>query len=185
MRVSGVSSIASQTEITTEHRTVARLISFESFYRDEYQAMLSIALALAKDTTEAEDLVQEAFISAHRRWDRVSQYDSPRAWVRRVLINRSTSLRRRLSTELRAIARVGPPEPASPDLSAETADVWEAVHRLPRRQQQAIAFHYVGQLSMVEIADAMGVSEGAVKSHLHRAREALRDSLAGWSEEDL
>lgn len=54
------------------------MISFEAFYRNEYAGILGIALALAKDTSEAEDLVQEAFISAHRRWDRVSQYDSPR-----------------------------------------------------------------------------------------------------------
>jgi RNA polymerase sigma-70 factor (ECF subfamily) len=159
------------------------MISFETFYKNEYRAMLGIALALAADTAAAEDLVQEAFISAHRRWDRVSQYDSPRAWVRRVLINRSTSLRRRLSAEVRAVARVGPPEPAPPDLSPETRGVWREVHRLPKRQAQAVVLHYVAQLSMTEIADAMGCSEGAVKSHLHRARESLRGSLAAWNEE--
>ena len=161
------------------------MTSFEGFYQREYRAMLGIALALAPDTAAAEDLVQEAFISAHRRWDRVSQYDSPKAWVRRVLINRATSMRRRLSAELRALSRVGPPQPAAPDFSAETSDVWKEVHRLPRRQQQAIALHYVGQLSMTEIADVMGCSQGAVKSHLHRARETLRGPLSPWSEEEL
>lgn len=161
------------------------MIPFEAFYRNEYRAMLSIALALAKDTTEAEDLVQEAFISAHHRWDQVSQYDNPRAWVRRVLINRATSLRRRLAAEFRAVSRIGPPQPAPPDLSPETSDVWNEVRRLPRRQQQAVALHYVGQLSMDEIADAMGLSTGAVKSHLHRARETLRATLAAWKEDEL
>lgn len=156
---------------------------FDIFYRDHYRSMLGIALALAGDTAAAEDLVQEAFISAHRRWDRVSQYDSPQAWVRRVLINRATSMRRRLSAEVRAVARVGPPEPDPPDLSPETAGVWTEVQRLPRRQQQAIVLYYVGQLSVGEIADAMGCSRGAVKSHLHRGREALRASLADWNEE--
>lgn len=161
------------------------MTSFEAFYRDEYRPMLGIALALVDGTVAAEDLVQESFLAAHRRWDRISQYDSPRAWVRRVLINRATSWRRRVSSELRAVARVGPPDPQPPDLSPETADVWRAVHQLPRRQQQAVALHYVGQLSMVEIADAMGCSEGAVKSHLHRAREQLRGTLAAWNEEEL
>lgn len=142
-------------------------------------------MALAMDTARAEELVQEAFISAHRHWDRVSQYDSPRAWVRRVLINSAVSLRRRLSAELRAITRVGPLEPVASDLSPETADVWKEVRRLPRRQQQAIALHYVGQLSMAEIADAMGLSTGTVKSHLHQARETLRGSLAAWKEDEL
>lgn len=186
MRVSDVSSITTTSERTpTRQGTVARMISFEAFYRNEYRAMLGIARALASDTTAAEDLVQEAFITAHRRWDRVSQYDSPQAWVRRVLINRATSLRRRLSSELRALARVGPPEAAPPDLSVETSDVWTEVHRLPRRQQQAIVLHYVGQLTMVEIGDVMGCSQGAVKSHLHRARGSLRSSLAAWEEEQL
>lgn len=157
---------------------------FETFYRDQYRSMLGIALALAGDTGTAEDLVQEAFISAHRRWDRVSQYDIPKAWVRRVLINRATSLRRRLSAEGRAIGRVGAPESSPPDLSPETADLWREVRKLPRRQQQAIVLHYVGQLSTIEMADAMGCSRGAVKSHLHRAREALRGPLADWNEEN-
>lgn len=184
MRVVGVSSATSHTT-TTKRRTAARVISFDSFFRSEYRSMLGIALALAKDTAEAEDLVQEAFISAHKRWDRVSQYDSPRAWVRRVLINKATSLHRRLSAELKAVGRIGPPEPAPPDLSPETSEVWKEVRRLPRRQQQAVALHYVGQLSMVEMADAMGCSEGAAKSHLHRARETLRGTLADWNEETL
>ncbi|HEX6299827.1 MAG TPA: SigE family RNA polymerase sigma factor [Acidimicrobiia bacterium] len=161
------------------------MISFETFYRNEYRAMLGMARALAPDTTVAEDLVQEAFITTHRRWDQVSQYDSPRAWVRRVLINRATSLRRRLASELRALARVGPADATPPDLSVETSEVWSEVHRLSRRQQQAIVLHYVGQLSMVEIADVMGCSQGAVKSHLHSARESLRTSPAAWDEELL
>lgn len=81
--------------------------------------------------------------------------------------------------------QVRAPEPASPDFSAETSDVWKEVHRLPRRQQQAIALHYVAQLSMAEMADVMGCSQGAVKSHLHRARETLRGPLSAWTEEEL
>lgn len=156
---------------------------FETFYRNQYQSMLSIALAFASDTGAAEDLVQEAFMAAHHRWDRISRYDSPQAWVRRVLINRATSLRRRLNAEVRAVARIGPPEPSSPDLSPETAAVWDAVRRLPRRQQQAVVLHYIGELSLAEAADVMRCSQGTVKSHLHRARETLKQPLAAWNEE--
>lgn len=182
MRVGGVSFTTSQ-RTTIRERTAVKVTPFETFYRENYQSLLGVALAMAKDTASAEDLVQEALISAHHRWDRVSQYDSPHAWVRRVLINRATSLRRRISAEMRAVARVGPPQPAPPDLSPETTEVWRKVRHLPRRQQQAVVLYYVGQLSMVEIADAMGCSAGAVKSHLHRAREALKGSLADWNEE--
>lgn len=186
MRVSAVSSVfISSHASATGERTKARLASFESFYRDAYQSMLGIAIALTHNPGEAEDLVQEAFLTAHRRWDQISQYDKPGAWVRRVLINRATSLRRRWRAELRAVSRIGPPDHASPDLSPETGEVWREVRRLPRRQQQAIALHYVGELSMEDIADVMGCSSGSVKSHLHRARKALMGSLAAWSEEEL
>lgn len=161
------------------------MIPFDSFYRDTYRPMLGIAIALTSDTSAAEDLVQEAFLAAHRRWDRISQYDNPGAWVRRVLVNRATSLRRRWGAELRAIAKLGPPETTSADLSPESRGVWSAVQDLPRRQEQAIALQYVAQLSMEEIADVMGCSTGAVKAHLHRARKTLESSLSDWKESGL
>jgi RNA polymerase sigma-70 factor (ECF subfamily) len=160
------------------------VIPFETFYQEQYRALLAIAVALTMDRAAAEDLVQETFISAHRRWDRVSQYESPKAWLRRVLINRATSRRRRLGSEMRAVTRIGPPGHVEPDLSAETSEIWSEVRRLPRRQQQAVALHYVAQLSMNEIADIMGCSIGAVKSHLHRAREALKEPLSAWKEDE-
>lgn len=186
MRVLCVSGTftSEQGATTTRRATTARVISFEVFYSEQYRPLLSIAVALTMDRAAAEDLVQETFITAHRRWDRISQYDNPKAWLRRVLINRATSRKRRLGSEVRAISRIGPPQSVEPDLSAETSEVWSEVRRLPRRQQQAVALHYVAQLSMNEIADVMGCSTGAVKSHLHRAREALKGPLAAWNEEE-
>ena len=80
-----------------------------SFYRTEYSPLLGMAIALTADAAAGEDLVQEVFNSAHGRWDRISQCENPRAWLRRVLINRATSRRRRLGSGLKALTRVGPP----------------------------------------------------------------------------
>lgn len=143
-----------------------------------------MARALAPDRASAEDLAQDSFLAAHRHWDRVSQFDAPQAWVRRVMINKATSRRRRLGAELRALAKSGAGrEEAVPDLSAPTNEVWEAVGRLSKRQRQAVVLHYVGQLSMNEVGEAMGCSTGAVKSHLHRARENLAHKLSEWNQE--
>ncbi len=160
-------------------------VPFEGFYRAEYPHMVAVARAFAPDRSSAEDLAQESFAAAHRNWDRISRYEDPRAWVRRVLINRATSMRRRLGAERRAIAKAGhdPRRGVAPDLSPPTTEVWDEVRRLPRRQRQAVALHYVGQLSTEEIADAMGCSTGAVKSHLHRARLTLKDRLSDWNQE--
>lgn len=178
-----VSDVTATTVKTTTAIRKARMGSFESFYKSQYNSLLGMAIALTSERAEAEDLVQEVFITAHGRWDRISQYESPRAWLRRVLINRATSRRRRLGSELKALTRLGPPEPSEPDLSPETSQVWEEVRRLPRRQQQAVVLHYVGDMTLSEVADVMGCSTGAVKSHLHRARGALEGPLGTYSEE--
>lgn len=157
---------------------------FEAFYRREYTHMVAIARALCPDRATAEDLAQESFAQAHRHWDRVSSYDDPRGWVRRVMINRATSMRRRVGAELRALARSGhdPDRGVASDLTPTTAGVWVEVQRLPRRQQQALVLHYVGQLTIEEIGGALGCSPGAVKTHLHRGRETLRGRLGDWKE---
>ena len=180
MRVISVSTSTRQgRRLRIENRPKDAESSFDSFYRQEYPAILAIARALAPQKGQAEDLVQDAFIAAHSSWSRISGYDQPRLWVRRVLINKATSHRRRLGSELRAVARIGAVDEPGADegLSEPTREVWEAVRRLPRRQRQVVALHYVGELSVAEIAETLGCSEGTVKAHLHRARQNLKASL--------
>jgi RNA polymerase sigma-70 factor (sigma-E family) len=158
---------------------------FEVFYRREYRRMVAISRALTRSGSAAEDLVQEAFVSAHRHWERISAYEDPGGWVRRVLINRSTSWHRKMAAELRAVARVGARGPDTlPELTPAATEVWDEVRRLPRRQAQATVLHYVDQLSVEEIGEVLGVSAGAVKSHLHRARANLSRALEAWREEE-
>jgi RNA polymerase sigma-70 factor (ECF subfamily) len=159
--------------------------TFDTFYRREYVRMVAIARALLRSGTAAEDLAQESFVAAHRHWERISRFDDPAAWVRRVLINRATSLRRRHGAEWRALSRLGgrAREDTLPELSPSGIEVWEAVRRLPRRQAQAIVLHYVDQLTVEEIGEVMGCTSGAVKTHLFRARARLSESLSAWNEE--
>jgi RNA polymerase sigma factor (sigma-70 family) len=86
-----------------------------------------------------------------------------------------------MGAEWRAISRLGAREPHSlPELSPLATEVWDEVRRLPRRQAQATVLHYVDQLSVEEIGEVLGVSPGAVKSHLHRARSNLGQTLKSW-----
>ncbi|HJQ90455.1 MAG TPA: SigE family RNA polymerase sigma factor [Acidimicrobiia bacterium] len=159
---------------------------FESFYRREYARMVAIARALMRTGSSAEDLAQESFVAAHRNWDRISGYDDPGAWVRRVLINRATSLHRKAGAELRALTRLGGhAEDTIPELTPRGTEVWDEVRKLPRRQAQATVLHYVDQLSIEEICEVMGVSPGAVKAHLHKARAHLSKRLVAWGEETI
>lgn len=158
---------------------------FEFFYRREYSRAVAIARSLLPTASAAEDLVQEAFAAAHSRWDRVGRYERPEAWLRRVLINKATSLLRRNSVEWRAVNRLGAMTDGAttPDLSVETRELWAEVRKLPKRQAQSVALFYVGELTVEEIGDALGCSPGTVKSHLFRARERLTERLNPWKEE--
>jgi RNA polymerase sigma-70 factor, ECF subfamily len=164
---------------------------FDRLYVEEYPALVRLAWTLTGRWAIAEELVQEAFLRAHQRWDTVGTYQRPGAWVRRVVLNLATSRARRRAVEARVLLRVAgrrqvdePPPAADPEL-------WKAVRALPRRQAQVVALYYVEDLTVTGIAEVLDVAEGTVRATLHQARSALvnrigdRDtsSAAGGEEE--
>lgn len=152
---------------------------FEVFYRREYNQSVRLAYVLSGSRWAAEDLVQDAFMDAHRRWGEIGSYENPGAWVRRVVANRSVSSYRRRQAEGRALLRMkAGSRKGLPELAADTEEVWGAVRRLPRRQAQVTALTYLDGLSLQEVADALGISVPTVGTHLQRARKALARSLA-------
>lgn len=151
---------------------------FEAFFRAEYPRLVTLLLAVTGSRTVAEDLAQEALIRAHGRWDQIVRYDKPGAWVRRVALNLAINHRSRRRNEGRALARLDRQRPNEPyayadDHRVETDDFWALVRRLPARQAAAIALHHLEDRSVVEVAAALGCSEGTAKTHLHRGRAAL------------
>jgi RNA polymerase sigma-70 factor (ECF subfamily) len=148
---------------------------YTTFFRHEVRSLVALAAAIA-GADRAEEIAQEALLRAHRDWDRIGRYDKPGAWVRRVTVNLATSSRRRRSSERRALERVG----ARRQLDVpppEVDEFWTLVRRLPHRQAAAVALHYLGDLSIVDIADALGCAEGTAKAHLHQARRTLAEHL--------
>ncbi len=147
---------------------------FEDFYQKEYPAVVGIAYALSGSRWVAEDLAQEAFLAAHRNWDRISGYEQPGAWVRRVVANLSVSILRRRVAEAKALSRIALRQPQTlPELSAEGAEFWRAVRSLPRRQAQVVALYYLEDLPIGEVAEILEMAPGTVKKHLHDGRHAL------------
>ena len=162
---------------------VAVTEDFEAFYKREYPRAVGLAYALAGKRHLAEEIAQEAFIAGYRRWDRISRYDKPDAWLRRVVVNRSTSVLRRGLTEVKALPKLSGGMDHIPELDPGAADVWREVRALPRRQAQAIALFYLEDLSLEQIADVLECSPGTVKAHLRRGRERLGRKLHGWRED--
>jgi len=151
---------------------------FEVFVR-RHSARLAKSLALITlDRGLAEDAAQEAFLQLYLHWEEVRRMDAPEAWLYRVGINRCKNYRRTVRRAARLVERLG----GSVEEAAESGWSWDidftAVFQpLPPRQRTAVTLRYLAGLSTAEIADAMGISEGAVGSHLHKARESLRKVL--------
>jgi len=159
---------------TTSHAHLAPA-GPEVVFRNDYARLVRSLALVAGDVEEASDAVQEAFIQACLHWRRVGRYEDPAGWIRRVAINRLKNRHRSLRRRGRAVARLAPPPPPSDPESG--IDVVAALRTLPERQRTAVVLHYFEGLTTPEIAAAMNVSEGAVATHLHRARAALRRHL--------
>jgi RNA polymerase sigma-70 factor (ECF subfamily) len=151
---------------------LSRADSFEAFYRCELSGLVAFARALS-GSAAAEDIAQDAMLAAYRRWDLVGGLDAPGAWVRRVCANRAVSTLRRRQVEARALLRLGSRRSEAEPDAAEHRAFWAEVRRLPRRQAQVVALHYVYDLGIAEIAMTLDCAEGTVKVHLSRARAAL------------
>lgn len=148
---------------------------FTAFYRQQVRSLVALAAAVA-GADRAEEIAQEALLRAHQEWARISTYDKPGAWTRRVALNLATSTRRRRSAEARAMERLGGRRRLDA-LPPEVEGFWALVRRLPPRQAAAVALHYLDDLSVAGIADALGCAEGTAKAHLHKGRQTLAAHL--------
>jgi RNA polymerase sigma-70 factor (ECF subfamily) len=172
-------------ELISSHHDVVDLPaveSFEAFYVREMPRLVMLARALT-GSANADDIAQDAMVTAFDRWDVVGGYDSPGAWVRQVCANRALSSLRRRAAEARAVLRLGGRRQEPATLSEDTETFWAEVRRLPRRQAQSVALFYVYDLSVADIARTLGCSEGSVKVHLSRGRAALALRLGETDEE--
>jgi len=157
-------------------------MSFAEFVALRGQALQRTAFLLTNDWALAEDLVQTALARAYPRWNRI-QSDDPEAYLRRVLVNTWSSWwRRRWRGEVPTETL---PESAAPDAyaSADRKDALRAaLARLPKRQRAIVVLRYHEDLSETQVADALGISAGTVKSQASRALAKLRDDagLVGY-----
>lgn len=165
-------------ERLVERRSDAAWETFEGFYRATRSGTLAVVLALRGPKVGAEEVAQEAYLRAYRRWDEVAEMDRPDLWVHTVALNLATSRLRRLAAEARAMSRLGGRrQPDVPPVELEADDFWRLVRRLPPKHRQTVALRYAADLPVADIAAVLGCAEGTVKSRLHTARNRLADLL--------
>jgi RNA polymerase sigma factor (sigma-70 family) len=153
--------------------------AFSWFFRSEYPTVVRTVTVVLQDREQARDIAQEAFIQLMAHWDKVSCYDRPEAWVRRVAIRLAMRGLRR-DVLRRAKERLGgPPQPiaGSGDVPA-ALDLMSAVRRLPPAQRAAVALFYYEDQPVSEVAAIMGCTPSTARVHLHHARERLGRLLA-------
>jgi RNA polymerase sigma-70 factor (ECF subfamily) len=160
-------------------------VDFDDFYSRGYRRCTALGYVLTGSASDADDLVQEAFSTAYRRWSEIAAYDDPLAWVRKVMVNNALSRGRRLRRELLAMARFGNrPQRMEPPIDERDRELWQLVNKLPKQQAAAIALHYVDDLSVESISRVLNCSVGSVKTHLSRGRHTLASRLTASMKED-
>jgi RNA polymerase sigma-70 factor (sigma-E family) len=149
-------------------------------YAAHWYPLVRLATLLTRDASVAEELVQDAFVSLHRRWESLADPAAAHGYLRTTVVNNARSALRHRGVEER-YRQAGPPEPAGPEeravQSTEDARVMAALRTLSRRQQEVLVLRYYADLSEQDIAQTLGLSKGAVKSHAHRGLAALREAL--------
>jgi RNA polymerase sigma-70 factor (sigma-E family) len=148
-------------------------------HANEYQRLVGLARLLVDRREDAEEVVQEAFARTWARLGRVNG-DDPLPYLRRAVVNQSRGrLRRRRTAE--AHRPDAPTDAESAESGAARAAsaraVLDQVAALPRRQRECVALRFYADLSVRDIAHALDIAEGSVKSHLHRALSTLAIEL--------
>lgn len=147
-----------------------------------YHKLVRVALLVTGDLPTAEDAVQDAFVSLNLRWRRLRNADSALAYLRKAVVNNALLVLRHRAVAARntgaAVRRHEPNAEHEALIGFERSALAVALRKLSARQRVAVVLRYYGGLSEVEIAAAMGISEGAVRAHASRGMAALRAELA-------
>jgi RNA polymerase sigma-70 factor (sigma-E family) len=149
-------------------------------YGAHYRSLVRLATLLVHDVATAEEVVQDSFVALHAGLHRLRDSDKTLSYLRAAVVNRSRSVLRH-----RVVVDRNAPKPA-PDMPSaehgalaliERSSVVAALRSLPERQREVVVLRFYADLSEAQIAAAMGITRGAVKSHTSRAMAALRSVL--------
>jgi RNA polymerase sigma-70 factor (ECF subfamily) len=161
--------------------------SFEKLYRRYYQEVYVVARATLKDAHEAEDILQQTFVTAWKKLGSLQQPAAFPAWITRIAINACYSLLRSKNIPLpvdvheEAVEQEDTDEETMPAVYTERADLRERLARvidsLSDLQRQAVAMYYFEGLKIEEIASVTGSTANTVKVRLHAARKAIKERV--------
>jgi len=178
--------------VTDEPATWDADTALEQLYAAHWRSLVRLGVLVVGDLAQAEEITQDAFVALHARWRRLREPDKALAYLRQTVVNRSRSALRHKGVVNRHAQATGSASVSGTDLpgsdeaaltSERRTRVLAALQDLPDRQREVMALRYYGGLSEAEIAEVLGISRGAVKSHASRGASALRDALTDYLED--
>ena len=147
----------------------------EDLYRANYSRLVHIARLMVGSTQVGEEVVQEAFVKVHRVLQRKgAKLENPGAFVRTVVVNLCRNEHRRKVVERKYAPKL---RTDGITYNAPGDEMRDALLKLGSRRRAVVVLKYYEDLSEIEIAEALGMPVGTVKSTLHRGLNDLRDAL--------
>ena len=148
--------------------------------------LYGLCIKLCGSEYEADDLYQDTWLKVHCNLEKYDESQPFEHWLTAICVNcYRDQLRRSKFSGMLAIFSTNEEKDAAmasvpaADNSAENAELWEAVRRLPEKYRTVIHLFYYEDMSVDDISKALGQNPSTVKSHLHRGRKLLREELEG------
>jgi len=174
------SAVTDEARTRAEEETLAALVS-------QYSGTLyRVAFSVLRNPADAEDAVQEAFLRVLRHRDTLDQVRDRRVWLIRIVWNIVLDRKRRAKTrpetdDVAELARVLPSDGLTAEQIASAAQhhahVLACIDQLPAKERQVLMLSAFEELSSVEIASVLGITESSVRSRLFRARNLVAGLL--------
>ncbi len=160
---------------------------FETFFRAVFPKAVAVARRVTGEHAGAEDAALEAMAKAHLHWQRVGPAPWRENWVLRVAVNEAIRRLPRAAAGVRDDVAsdndwTGGPDPADQVVLRQALTA--ALQRLPRRQREVVVLRYLVGLSEIQVAEALDISHGTVKTHLRRGIAGLRKDMDQDLKED-
>lgn len=155
---------------------------FETRIADSSTLAVRVAYGVLRHRQDAEDVAQEAFLRAHRRFSQLRDRERFRGWLVRMTfrlaIDRRRSEMRRIARDSAALSPVAPERPDETAVAAErAARLWAAIDALPEKLRLVTVLAAIEGQSVAEVARLLGAPEGTIKSRLFDARKMLAERL--------
>lgn len=152
----------------------------EQLYATHYRGLVRLSVLLVRDQETAEEVVQDSFVAMHGKWRSLEDPQKGLAYLRQTIVNRSRSVLRHRGVQARHVPAALGDHPGADETTLQQERrraVLDALQQLPQRQREVLALRYYLDLDEAAIADHLGISRGAVKSHASRGAATLRTLL--------